>query len=355
VKKYVGLFSVLLLVGVIGMSAFLLMEHRNNLIDTPKVYVHHEYPTEDASVKGENEPVLERWKYPKLVSSLKYRVGVLLPNTGTNDPYWSTIKKGINAEATRLGINLVFYETQGYEYLTEFQNYFLNLVSEEVDGILLASIHYSRMDPFIQSAVNQIPIVSIVNNIQSTQVSAKVRVPYTKMGGKIGKFLYDKIQSKDSITIACFPGPLDAGWAADSLKGIFEELKAFEGKMDILPPKWGSPEFDVQYKFIKETLDDNLNIDIIIGNAVAAKAAIKVLGDIGQLGQVKILSTYYTENIREDIRKGYIMAAPTDQPYFIGEIGVGLLYRVLSNKEQRHRLPLLVSPKVKMITQETLQ
>ena len=106
--------------------------------------------------------------------------------------------------------------------------------------------------------------------------------------------------------------------------------------------KYGDTGKEVQLKLVEDTLEAHPDIEYVIGTAVTAEAAVGLLRSRGLLGKVKIMSYYFTPGVYRGIKRGQIMAAPTDSTVIQGRIAIDQAVRILEGKDyQKHVGPKL--------------
>jgi protein TorT len=93
---------------------------------------------------------------------------------------------------------------------------------------------------------------------------------------------------------------------------------------------------------LEDTLTAHPDINYIVGTAVTAEAAMQLVRDRGLEDQIKILSYYFTPGVYEGIKRGRILAAPTDSAVIQARVAVDQAVRILEGKEyQKHVGPQL--------------
>jgi protein TorT len=298
-------------------------------------------------------PQTERWIWNSTQPGDRDRplhLGVLFPNHEGNDPYWRTVRKGIVLQSQVLGIDVEICASRGYEAISQHQQQFMELLDRGVDGILLGSIHYLAMDDLVAAA--GIPVIEIINDVHAPHITAKALVSFRDMGARAAEFVFSHAAAthKKELTFAFFPGPINSGWAPESLKGFLEVARTFPGELIALPPAWGSPEGPIQRALLEKVLDAHQHIDYLIGNAVAAHEAIDLLEAMGRGMEVTIVSTYYSDAIRGAIVRGEITAAPTDGTEHIGRLAVTMMSRFLNGESPGSDFPFRAGPRVPLVT-----
>ena len=105
-----------------------------------------------------------------------------------------------------------------------------------------------------------------------------------------------------------------------------------------------------QSALITEVLSDHADsLDYIVGTAVTAEAAVDVLRRRGLNDSIQVISYYYSPGVHRGIKRGYVLAAPTDQQALQARIAVDTMVRILEQKEYfKH-----VAPRVVLIDGDT--
>jgi protein TorT len=304
-----------------------------------------------ATLRG---PVRELWHWNvQPIKGKKYRIGVLFPNREQNDVYWKAVRLGVQQEAAAAHVSVEILSSDDYTHLDQHEKQFEALARSGVDAIILGAIHYRAMDTLVQRASSgefgrKIPVIAVVNDIYAPAIAAKVLVSFFDMGRIAGQLVKDEaLKSKDSdLTVAFFPGPINSGWAPDSLRGFLSVIRDYPGELHVISPKWGTPDAKTQGTLIESVMENNQSLDYIVGNAVAAQAAVPILHAAGRENDVRIVSTYYNEALDPFIRSGKIEAAPWDHTDALGRIAVGMTVRILNGERPGIDLPFRIGPTI---------
>lgn len=301
-------------------------------------------------------PKTDRWTVP--VPRKAYHIGVLFPHL--KDPYWETANYGIFSHARKLNLKITLYTAGAYTNFGNQRMQLTDLVAQKkVDGILLASVDYTKMDPFVDAFSKAgIPIVALINDIHAPNIKAKVMVSFFEMGYMVCRYIIDHSIQKD-LKIAILPGPKKSGWAADTVKGFLEALTHFKNphqEITLLEPLYGDTRQDVQ-RMRLDILNrkENHGLDYIVGNAVAAVEAVDYLKknrDIHPMG--KIVSTYITSKVYQQIKRGCILAALSDQSISQCQIALDMVVKILNGEKAGRDFPFRVSPLIPLITTENI-
>ena len=248
------------------------------------VKVNSYYGSYDAMQKEAGKPAKslegpkpEAW-VPPAKANKPYVLGVSFPHL--KDPYWLAVNYGIVKEAERLGIGIQLVAAGGYTELQKQVDQVENLSQQNVDGIILASISYAALDPLVSETVKKgKPVIEVINDIQAPDIQAKALVSFFDMGFKAGEYVIADAAGKPQVNVVFLPGPAGSGWAPDTVDGFKEAVKKFPGKVNILAVKWGDTGKNVQLSLIEDVLQTFAQIDYLIGNAVAADAAVGPLAE----------------------------------------------------------------------------
>ena len=92
-------------------------------------------------------------------------------------------------------------------------------------------------------------------------------------------------------------------------------------------------------------------LDGIVGTAVTAEAAVKILRRLGLADRIKILSYYYSPGVDRGIRRGGITAAPSDLTVLQARIAVDVMVRIIEKRDHYKH----VAPKVTVIDRKNIR
>lgn len=263
-------------------------------------------------------------------ASRKWRICASYPHL--KDSYWLSVNYGMVEEARRLGVALRVVEAGGYPNLQRQITQILDCTADgKADVLVVGTVSYAGLTDTIVDIAKRIPVVAVVNDIADPGVSAKAGVSWITMGRRIGEYLA-KLHPKGSppVKIAWFPGPKKSGWVPFVEEGFLGALANSSAK--VVVTKWGDTGKEIQLILIEEALEERPDIDYIIGSAVTAEAAISILRAKGLTGRIKILADYFTHGVYRGIKRGRVLAAPTDFPVLQGRLGIDQAVRLLEGK-----------------------
>ena len=114
--------------------------------------------------------------------------------------------------------------------------------------------------------------------------------------------------------------------------------------------KFGDTGREEQVLLVEEALDEIPDLDYLVGSGPMAEAAVSILQGRGLDTRTQIVSTYLTHAVYRGIKRGKILAAPTDLPIYQGRLAVELAVRALEGRlTLRHAGPRIIT-----ITQDNI-
>jgi protein TorT len=270
--------------------------------------------------------------------SRKWRVCAAYPHL--KDNYWLSVNYGMVMEARRLGIALEVQEAGGYPNL-ERQIAQIKDCAARADVLAVGTVSYEGLTKTVLEIAERIPVVAVVNDIADSGISAKAGVSWIVMGRLVGAYLAERHpKGSPPVKVAWFPGPKASGWVRFVEQGFRSELA--ESSAEVVVTKWGETGREIQLILIEEALEERPDVDYIVGSAVTAEAAVGLLRARGLTGRIKVLADYFTHGVYRGIKRGRILAAPTDFPVLQGRLGIDQAVRLLEGKlEHSHAGPLI--------------
>ncbi len=280
----------------------------------------------------------------------KWRIRVFIPHL--KDAYWLGVNYGLIDEARRLGVSLSIYEAGGYDHLEVQRRQIEESLKEKPDGLIIGAISLDGLNDMVKKASDQgIPVLDLINGMSSPLIAGRAAVSFWDMGYQAGSYL-QRLQNKNGkpMKLAWFPGPEGAGWVAAGDAGL---RKAIEGSaIEILDSRYGDTGSAAQAKLIEAALNRYADdLDCIVGTAVSAEAAVKILRKGGLVDRIKILSYYYSPGVHRSIRRGDITAAPSDLTVLQARIAVDVMVRILEKRDYfKH-----VAPRVQVVDSSNIR
>ena len=286
---------------------------------------------------------------PLAKASKKWDICVSFPHM--KDAYWLGVDYGVVEEAKRLGVKMQLVEAGGYTNLAKQISQIEDCIARGAQAVVIGAISADGMGNVVkEAAAKKIPVIDLVNGINSPDLSAKSLVSFFVMGRTTGEYLAKKHPAgSPKVKVGWFPGPAGAGWVEAAHKGFMEAVKG--SSVEVLDPKYGDTGKEAQAKLIEDVLNSNPDLSYIAGTAVTAEAGVGILRSRGVDKKVKLLSFYLTPGVWDGIASGRILASPADSMVIQGRVAIDQAVRVLEGKEViKH-----VGPKIFAVDQDNIK
>ena len=224
-------------------------------------------------------------------------------------------------------------------------------VAAGADAVIIGAISYDGLNNLVADIRKKnIPVIDVINGISSPELSAKSLVSFGEMGAKAGEYLA-KLHPAGSepVKVAWFPGPPGAGWVEAGNTGFLERRQGQRGRGrrdQVRRHRQGSAGGAGR----GHARSPSRHQPTSSAPRSTAEAAIPILKDRGLTDQVKILSYYFTPGVDQGLRRGQILAAPTDSPVIQGRIAIDQAVRILEGKDYLKH----VGPALTVVTKDDI-
>ncbi|OMH29526.1 TMAO reductase system protein TorT [Motiliproteus sp. MSK22-1] len=266
------------------------------------------------------------------------------------DSYWLAVNFGVATEVKRLGARMRLFQAGGYDNLATQIRQIRECVASGTDGVIIGAISFDGLNDLVKEIRDAgIPVIDVINGMSSDVLSARSLVSFEEMGYRAGEYIAQRHPKGGPVAkIAWFPGPKDAGWVKVGDSGFKKAIA--NGSVELLATRYGDTGKRAQTALLEEVLEAHPDLDYIAGTAVTAAAAVKVLRLRGSQKQVKVVAYYFTPDVYRGIKRGHILAAPTDSAVIQGRIAVDQAIRILEGKPYHKQ----VGPKIYVIDQQNI-
>jgi protein TorT len=278
-----------------------------------------------------------------------WRICVSIPHL--KDAYWLAVNFAVVDEAKRLGVAARIFEAGGYDNLNIQREQIEECMESGADGLIVSAITLDGVNHLIERYTGKgKPVVDLINQVGSKAITARAAVDYWDNGYQAGLYLKPRQASLGRpLRVAWFPGPKGPGWSAAGDAGF--RHAAADGTLEIVETRWGDTGRAVQTKLVEQVLDNNENLDIVVGTTVTAEAAVDVLRRRGLSGSVDVMAYYYGPGVHRGIRRGQILAAPTDKQATQARIAMDLVVRAIEERA----FPRHVAPQVSVVDRKNIR
>ena len=243
------------------------------------------------------------------------------------DAYWLAVDYGVVAESERLGVRMQLVE---------------DCVARGADAVVIGAISFDGLNNLVAEIRGQgVPVIDVINGMSSSELSAKSLVSFGEMGYKAGEYIARAHpMGSGKVKVAWFPGPPGAGWVEAGNKGFQEAVAGSD--IEVVETRYGDTGKEVQLKLVEDTLEAHPDIQYVVGTAVTAEAALGLLRARGLSDDIKVMAYYFTPGVFRGIKRGQVMAAPTDSAVIQGRIAIDQAVRILEGKSyEKHVGPAL--------------
>lgn len=260
-----------------------------------------------------------------------WRVCALLPHA--KDRYWWGIAYGLKDEASKTGVKLEIFLADGYNFLEQQKKQIRQCQAQKFDAMILGGISRDQLSMTLEEVrLAGIPVVDLVNGVNSSAIVAKATVNYLKVTDKIFDFILKHAHAnkiKKPLRIVVFPGPKGAGWSEDTYSGF----KAKSRQKDVRITFGGFDDTGIyqQMSLVRDYFRDS-DADYVVANGVAALAASRYFQYKKNHKAPYIISTYETDEIIDALRVGNILATSTERPVVLARQGIHLAIEAAENK-----------------------
>lgn len=290
------------------------------------------YPVDVWTTPFDMESPREKTDYTPLAKAeKKWDICVSFPHM--KDAYWTAVNYGSVAEAERLGVKMQLVEAGGYTNLNTQISQIEDCVARGAQAVVIGAISFDGLNNVVKDVRSKnIPVIDVINGMSSKELTAKSLVSFGEMGYKAGEYIANMHpKGSGKVKVAWFPGPPGAGWVESGNKGFQKAIK--DSDIEVVETKYGDTGKGVQLKLVEDTLEAHGDIDYIVGTAVTAEAAVSLLRSRGLSDKIKVMSYYFTPGVYQGIRRGQILAAPTDSTVIQGRIAIDQAVRALEGKD----------------------
>ena len=288
------------------------------------------YPVERTVTLGNRSDKLPARYQPLATSSQPWRLCAALPHR--KDDYWRAVDWGLQSEAKRIGVQLDIVYAGGYDQLAQqIRQLQERCGNGQYHAVIIGAVHERALNPTLATLAGAgLPLIDLINGIDSPHISARARVAFTDMGAAAADYVNALCaRERRSFRIAWFPGPQGAGWVRDGDAGFRKQLRPNCGQ--IVHSAHGDTGLRVQTELVQTALKTLPDLDLVVGTAVTAEAASHVLRG-NPAPRVRTLAYYLNASVFRGLRSGRILAAPTDAPVIQARIAIDLAVRILEKQ-----------------------
>src|SRR5690348_2760168 len=293
-------------------------------------------------------PVKEVMYSPLQKADKKWNICVSFPHM--KDAYWLAVDYGVAEEAKELGVTMHLVEAGGYTNLSKQISQIEDCVAGGAQAVVIGSISLDGLNKTVESIrAKNIPVIDVINGISSAQISAKSLVSFKEMGYNAGVYIAKQhAKGSGKVKVAWFPGPPGAGWVEAGNQGFLDAEK--NSDIEVVDTKYGDTGKEGQLKLVEDSLQAHPDIKYIAGTSPTTEAAVQLLRERNLSDKIKVIAYYFTPGVYQDIKRGRVMAAPTDSAVIQGRVAIDQAVRILEGKPYLKH----VGPKIYVIDKSNI-
>lgn len=265
------------------------------------------------------------------------------------DDYWLSVGFGLEQEAARQNVELLFFEAGGYRASATQIAQLDTCVAQNVDAILIGAVtsDHPALTDAVARVAQRVPVFGLVNALQSDTLSGHVGVDWRDMGAVVGRHLR-KLHPEGSApkTALFLTGPAEAGWTGPLEAGLRNGLE--ESSVKILEVFQADTGLRAQLDLVETALLRHPNADYLIGDAPAIEAAFGLFATETYPIRPVLVSTYISHAILRGLQNGHVLAASFDDPVQQGIMAIRLASVAKSTPNRQS----VLGPNVKLLTRD---
>jgi len=295
-----------------------------------------------------NSPVTKVMYEPLKKAEKKWNICVSFPHM--KDAYWLAVDYGVAEEAKDLGVTMHLVEAGGYTNLAKQISQIEDCVAAGAQIVVIGAISYDGLNKTVDALhAKGIPVIDVINGMSSPELAAKSLVSFETMGYKAGEYIAKlHVKGSGKVKVAWFPGPPGAGWVEAGNTGFVNAIK--NSDLELVATKYGDTGKEIQLKLVEDTLQSNPDIGYIVGTSPTTEAAVQLLRERGLSDKIQVVCYYFTPGVYDNIKRGRLVAAPTDSAVIQGRVSIDQAVRILEKKPYRKH----VGPEIYVIDKSNI-
>ncbi len=273
-----------------------------------------------------------------------------------NSPFFLDMKRGAEAEAQRLGVNLVVQAPERELDVEKQMQIVENLIQTRVQVLCLTPSGSRELIPVIAKANKaNIPVIIVDTRLDPASLEAEGARILTFIGSDNydgGRLAGEHIARvlKESARVALLEG-IPGHETADSRLRGFRDAVAGADQVKIVASQTANAERDQGFNVTQNLLQAHRDLNAIFaGNDLMALGAVEAVAAAGRTGEIKIIGFDAIEEARKEIAAGRMEASVAQNPAEMGRLAVEYAVKALHGEVPPSYIPV----KIELITREKL-
>ncbi|WP_270179744.1 ribose ABC transporter substrate-binding protein RbsB [Alkalihalobacillus sp. CinArs1] len=259
-----------------------------------------------------------------------------------NNPFFVSMKNGVEAEAKAQGMEVVVVDAQNdaAKQINDVQD----LIQQGVDALLINPTDSSAISTAVQSANSLgIPVVTLDRSAEEGEVATLVSSDNEKGGEMAGKFLVEQLGEGAKVAeLEGVPGASATRERGAGFHNIADE------KLDVVAKQTANFDRTEGLNTMENLLQGNPGIEAVFAhNDEMALGAYQAIQSSGK--DVLVVGFDGNEDAINSIKDGKLSATVAQQPEKIGSLAVQAAMDVLQGNDVEDTIPV----PLKLVTEET--
>ncbi|MDP2085917.1 MAG: TMAO reductase system periplasmic protein TorT [Gemmobacter sp.] len=271
---------------------------------------------------------------------------VLVPHF--KDEYWLSVAHGIEQRSAELRLSARFFEAGGYNALNTQIEQISTCAKLKQGAILIGAVSSDTSDLLaaLREAAANLPIIALVNELRSDNLTARIGVDWHDMGRVLGESLAVRFPaSAPPLDAVLLSGPPEAGWVAPLESGL--RLGLARSSVRIVATYGADTGTAEQLRLLEMALKAHPDTALVIGSAPAIEAAMAYFTTYDD--RPLLAATYISHSVARGLVGRQVLAAPFDDPIMQGRLAVDAAAAAVAGKD----VPPVIGPRIIILDAET--
>lgn len=259
------------------------------------------------------------------IAAPREAVFVLCPKSVVH-PYWARVRRGMEAEAKRLGVKAVFDGPTTNDLARQLE-ILEGYITRRAAGIAISPNDPRGVEAVISKAVRRdIPVVTFDSDAPLSERMMYIGTVNRDAGSEAGRAMVKALGGKG--TVAILHGSLTALNLRERLEGFREEVDKVPG-IRVVALEENRDDAALALAQAENILQKYPKLDAFYGtSAPGAPAAVAALRAKGRLGVVRVVGFDLDKENLKAIERGWVTAIIEQRPDRMGELAVQWLVKL---------------------------
>lgn len=273
-----------------------------------------------------------------------------------NNPFFMDMQKGAEAEAKRLGVDLIVQAAEREVDVEKQMQIVENLIQRRVSAICITPSGSREIVPAIRKANEAaIPVLVVDTRVDEKTLSESGAITLTfigsdnKEGGRIaGEFIAAQLNGKGNVAILeGIPGH-ETGDAR--LQGFHLALDKMKG-ITIIASQTANWERDQGFNVFQNILQAHPDVQALFAcNDMMALGALEAISAAQAKRKLIVVGFDAVDDARKAILRGDMSASVAQHPEEMGRLAVANAFKAMN----REKIPAEIPVRIELITKERL-